>query len=141
MESAADRNSPSGSQASRLSRLGVRPEDLEEHFIRSSGPGGQNVNKVSTCVVLRHIPTGIIVRCQQSRSQAQNRVLAREVLAARIEEGRRAEQERQNAELALRRRLRRRRPAGVQERLIESKRLMSRKKALRRHLRKHTDLD
>ena len=68
-----------------MRRLGVREEELEERFIRSGGPGGQNVNKVSTCVVLRHRPSGLEVRCQQERSQALNRYLARRILLRRLE--------------------------------------------------------
>mmetsp|Transcript_23654 Transcript_23654/g.38923 ORF Transcript_23654/g.38923 Transcript_23654/m.38923 type:complete len:234 (-) Transcript_23654:124-825(-) len=58
----------------------LKAEDLEEQFVRSQGPGGQNVNKLSTCVVLRHLPTGIMVKCSKMRSQSQNRKLAREML-------------------------------------------------------------
>jgi len=69
----------------RMKKLGVRPEDLVEQFIRSGGHGGQNVNKTSTCVYLKHVPTGIEVKCQQERSQALNRYLARRILLDKIE--------------------------------------------------------
>ena len=72
--------------AARMAALGIRDIDLHEKFIRSSGPGGQNVNKVSTCVVLTHRPTGLSVRCQEGRSQALNRFLARRLLTDKIEE-------------------------------------------------------
>lgn len=68
-----------------MRREGIRESDLWERFVRSSGPGGQNVNKVSTCVVLRHLPSGIEVRCQRERSQALNRFLARRQLVLRLE--------------------------------------------------------
>src|SRR5947199_8422540 len=63
--------------ATRMRALGVREDELEEHFVRSGGKGGQNVNKVSTCVVLRHRPSGVMVKCQRERSQALNRFLSR----------------------------------------------------------------
>jgi len=69
----------------RMSELGIREEDLEEKFVRSSAPGGQKVNKTSTCVHLRHKPTGISVKCQQTRSQPLNRFLARRYLVEKIE--------------------------------------------------------
>ena len=72
----------------RLARLGVRAEDLEESFIHSGGKGGQNVNKVATCVVLVHRPTGIAVKCQRERTQGANRLIARRMLADKIEERR-----------------------------------------------------
>jgi protein subunit release factor B len=68
----------------RMALLGVREEDLEESFMRSSGKGGQQVNKSSTCVRLRHIPTGIEVKCMTERSQSVNRFLARRELLEKI---------------------------------------------------------
>jgi len=68
----------------RMKAMGVREEDIEEKFIRSSGRGGQKVNKTSTCVYLRHIPTGIEVKCMKERSQSLNRFLARRELAEKI---------------------------------------------------------
>jgi len=71
--------------ADRMEALGIREEDIVEKFIRSGGHGGQNVNKVATCVYLKHLPTGTEVKCQQERSQALNRFLALRELADRIE--------------------------------------------------------
>ena len=68
----------------RMAELGVREEDLEERFVRSSGAGGQHVNKSATCVWLRHRPTGIEVKCMQERSQSINRFLARRELMERL---------------------------------------------------------
>ncbi len=68
----------------RMDSLGVREADIEEKFIRSSGRGGQHVNKTSTCVYLRHIPTGIEVKCMKDRSQSVNRFLARRELLEKI---------------------------------------------------------
>ena len=108
--------------AERMQRLGIRDADLEETFARSSGPGGQNVNKVATSVTLRHRPSGISVTVQDSRSQAVNRKLARERLLDAIEN---AEEKRRIAEIAKRERERRRkapRPATLKRKILESKR-------------------
>jgi protein subunit release factor B len=69
----------------RMETLGVYEKDIEEKFIRSSGSGGQKVNKTSTCVYLKHIPTGIEVKWMEERSQSLNRFLARRELVRRIE--------------------------------------------------------
>jgi len=69
----------------RMEALGILEKDIEEKFIRSSGRGGQKVNKTSSCVYLRHIPTGIEVKCMKERSQSLNRFLARRELVLRIE--------------------------------------------------------
>jgi peptide chain release factor len=106
----------------RMRKLGIREVDLEEMFIRSSGPGGQHVNKVATAVTLCHRPSGISVTAQDSRSQAVNRKLARERLLDAIET---AEQARRAAEIAKVERERRRkspRPAALKRRILESKR-------------------
>jgi protein subunit release factor B len=69
----------------RMEALGIHEKDIEEKFIRSSGRGGQKVNKTSTCVYLKHIPTGIEVKFMKERSQSFNRFLARRELVKRIE--------------------------------------------------------
>ncbi len=105
-----------------MQRLGIRDVDLEESFARSSGPGGQNVNKVATAVTLRHRPSGISVTVQDSRSQAVNRKLARERLFDAIEE---AEGKRRATEIAKREKERRRkspRPPALKRKILESKR-------------------
>ena len=84
----------------RLQHLGIRRSDVTETFVRSSGPGGQNVNKTSTCVYLKHIPTGIEVKCRVERSQVQNRYRAWDLLMAKVESRKKAlvEQERRRME-------------------------------------------
>ena len=119
----------------RLARLGVRPEDLEESFVHSGGKGGQNVNKVATCVLLRHRPSGMAVRCQRERSQGQNRVIAREMLADKIEQQRLARAAAQRQEQELARRRNRGRSRRAKQRMLATKRAQGTKKALRAPVR------
>jgi protein subunit release factor B len=106
----------------RMARLAIRDTDLEEMFARSSGPGGQNVNKVATAVTLRHRPSGISVTVQDSRSQAVNRQLARERLLNAIEQ---TQERRRASQIAERERARRRkspRPAVLKRKILAEKR-------------------
>ena len=116
----------------RMRALGVREEDLDEQFVRSRGHGGQNVNKVSTCVVLRHGPSGIVVRCQQERSQALNRFLARRELLDRLEARARGVVAAAAAERARIRRQKRRRSRRAKEKMLAGKRARGETKAARR---------
>ena len=106
--------------------------DVVESFVRSSGPGGQNVNKVATCVALLHKPTGIIVKCQKFRTQFLNRQQAwrmlREALQQRQEEGRLFRQ----AQREKKRRQNRKRSLSAKERMLEDKK----KNTLKKHNRK-----
>jgi peptide chain release factor len=120
---------------SRMQRLGIREQDLEERFVRSSGAGGQNVNKVSSCVILHHRPSGIRVKCQQERSQALNRFFARRILLDKIEskiKGAQAAREQENARI---RRQKRKRSRRAKLKLLADKRHLAEKKAHRGSVR------
>ena len=116
----------------KMQRLGLRQKDIIESFVRSQGPGGQNVNKTSTRVYLKHLPTGIEVKCQKERSQSLNRYLARKILLEKIETlilGRLSTQ-RQRIEKI--RRQKRRRSRRAKLKMLEAKHRHSEKKLLRR---------
>jgi protein subunit release factor B len=122
-----------------MARLGVREEDIVERFIRAQGPGGQNVNKVSTCVYLRHLLTGIEVKCQEERSQAQNRYRARQILLKKIEcaiLGKLSEEQKRIEKI---RRQKRRRSRRAKLKILESKRRHAAKKFLRASVRETGD--
>ena len=118
--------------AERMQRLGIREADLEERFLPSSGPGGQRANKVSTCVVLRHGPSGVEVRCQRERYQVLNRFLARRMLLERIEAqqlGRLSETAQRIAKIQ---RQKRRRSRRAKNKMLDAKRHHARIKSNRR---------
>ena len=115
----------------KMRRLSIKESDLEESFVRSGGAGGQNVNKVSTCVVVRHRPTGLEVRCQRERSQGLNRYLARRILAEKIEAlalGIKSEKRKAIEKL---RRQKRKRSKRAKEKMLEHKHKHSLKKSFR----------
>lgn len=115
----------------RFRKLGVREEDLSEEFIRGSGAGGQKINKTSVVVQLRHLPSGVAVRCQESRSQALNRFMARRLLADKLEEIVFKEKSARQQLSEKIRRQKRRRSRRAKDKMLESKRHQSAKKSLR----------
>jgi len=119
----------------RMEHLGIREEDLEETFVRSGGKGGQNVNKVSTCVVLLHRPTGTLVKCQRERSQALNRFYARRLLADKIERRILGAASAEAARISKLRRQKRRRSRRAKEKILESKHARTEVKSLRARVR------
>jgi len=118
-------------KTARLAALRLDAADFEERFSRSSGPGGQHVNKVSTSVTLRHVPSGQAVTVQDSRSQAMNRQLAWTRLLDAIERARKDERAARRAEIEKKRRQNSKRPRGVKERILENKKRRSAVKKMR----------
>lgn len=115
----------------KMASLGIKEADIVEKFIRSAGRGGQNVNKTATCVYLKHLPTGIEIKCQKERSQTLNRYLARKILSAKIETlvlGKKSKEERRIAKI---RRQKRKRSKKAKEKLLAMKKALSQKKESR----------
>jgi peptide chain release factor len=123
----------------RLRALGINETDLEESFVHSGGKGGQNVNKVATCVVLRHRPSGTAVKCQRERSQGQNRVVARQLLADKIETLRLGRASARAQETARIRRQKRRRSRRSKEKMLAAKHARSDTKVARTRVRDDRD--
>lgn len=119
----------------KMRRYQVFEKDLVEHFVLSSGPGGQNVNKVATCVVLKHSPSGIQVKCQSGRSQKQNRFLARELLIKKIENKLKEQKLKEQQAKEKQKRQTRPRPPKLKEKILEFKHKKSEKKQFRQKVR------
>ena len=127
-------STPGPDFAAHLARLGIRVEEIEESFARSSGPGGQHVNKVSTSVTLRHGPSGVSVTVQDSRSQAMNRQIARERLVQLLKDKRAAAQAELRSEREKIRRQNRPKPRGLKRRILDSKKRRGSVKQLRKRV-------
>ena len=118
--------------AQRMAARGVSESDLDESFVRSGGHGGQNVNKVSTCVLLVHRPTGLQVKCQTTRHQGQNRFIARELLLEKLETRHQERLAAERAQVEKLRRQKRGRSRGAKARILADKSHQAAKKASRR---------
>jgi protein subunit release factor B len=115
----------------RMASLGIHDEDIEESFVRSRGRGGQKLNKTSTCVYLKHLPTGLEVKCMMERSQAMNRYRARVILTDKVEDLVKGKESEEAQRIAKIRRQKRRRSRRAKEKMLEEKRHVAVKKKLR----------
>jgi len=115
----------------KMRTLNIREEDIRESFVRSQGRGGQNVNKTSTCVYLKHIPTGIEVKCQQERSQALNRYRARVILVNKIDKLIKGKESEETQRIEKIRRQKRKRSKRAKEKMLLQKKYVSEKKQFR----------
>jgi protein subunit release factor B len=117
--------------AQRMASLGVRESDIEESFVRSGGHGGQNVNKTSTCVMLLHRPSGMQVKCQETRQQGLNRFIARRLLLDKIEEKQKGFVAAKRSEIEKIRRQKRKRSQRARNKMLADKSLHAEKKRFR----------
>ena len=125
----------------KMESLGIFEKDIVEKFVRSSGRGGQKVNKTSTCVYLKHLPTKIEVKCQRERSQALNRFLARRILTDKIEQMIRGKESEERQRIEKIRRQKRKRSQRAKQKMLEEKRKQSEKKKARSFRPKVDDLE
>ena len=113
-------------------KLNIKDNDIFEKFIHSSGNGGQNVNKVATCVYLKYLPLNIEIKCQKGRTQLLNRYYARKMLAEEIENRLLGEKSKKQKEIEKIRRQKRKRSKRAKEKMLENKKLNSEKKENRK---------
>lgn len=116
----------------RMAALGIAEGDLLEKFVRGSGSGGQKINKTSSCVFLKHLPSGVCIKCQMDRSRELNRFLARRELCEQLESIRDGKATAKTQAIEKMRRQKRRRSRRSKQRSVADKRLLSTKKSLRR---------
>ncbi|HDZ76559.1 MAG TPA: peptide chain release factor-like protein [Candidatus Omnitrophica bacterium] len=122
----------------RMKRMGISENDLRETYVRASGPGGQKINKTSSCVLLRHEPSGISVKCQDSRSRSLNRFIARRRLLDLIEKERCGFIEEEKKRIDKIRRQKRRRSRRAKAKMLDEKRMRSSKKQTRAPIKAHS---
>lgn len=116
----------------KMNELGIKENDLVEKFILGSGKGGQKINKTSSCVYLKHAPTGIEIKCQKDRSREMNRFYARKELCKRLEEkieGIKSEKQQLREKI---RRQKQRRSRKSKDKMLADKKIHSEKKSQRR---------
>ena len=123
----------------KMASLNIREEDIQESFIRSGGKGGQHVNKTATCVYLKHVPTGIEVKCQKERSQSLNRYRARIILTGKIETLLKGKESEEQQRIEKIRRQKRRRSRKAKEKMLAEKKITSKKKKLRSRIFNNND--
>lgn len=119
-------------QAKRMEALGIREEEIEERFIRGSGSGGQKINKTSSCVWLIHKPSGLEVKCQETRSQVANRFFARRELCEKVAEKKEGEKSARQQRIEKIRRQKRKKSQRAKNRMLDDKSKQGKKKQLRR---------
>jgi protein subunit release factor B len=119
-------------QAQRMAALGIAESDLLEKFVRGSGAGGQKINKTSNCVFLKHLPTGVCIKCQIDRSREMNRFLARRELCEQLEAIRDGKTVAKTQAIEKLRRQKRPRSRNSKNRSVADKRILSQKKSMRR---------
>ncbi|MBI5638849.1 MAG: peptide chain release factor-like protein [Nitrospirae bacterium] len=109
----------------RMDALNIREEEIEESFIRSGGKGGQHVNKTSTCVYLKHLPSGVEIKCQEERSQSLNRYRARVLLVKKIDQLIRGKESEERQRIEKIRRQKRKRSKRAKEKMLAEKKMVS----------------